>query len=671
MKQGPIHWLSPPAKRTSLYAVLSSMRFAIALVVILAIASIIGTVCKQNAPYAEYVMQFGPFWFQVFAILGLYDVYHSLWFNAILIFLVMSTSLCVFQQARRLLRAQHATGAYRSQAALESMPYSATLVINEDCAPEKYQRLLLDQGYRIRRQTLPDGRVLLRAKKGAIARLGYFAVHIGLIVICLGGLIDGQLLLKIAQLTGQKVPETRAVPLDQAALASRLSAHTLSFRGEMSLGERQSADVLFVNAIDGYFVQPLPFIVTLKRFHVSYYANGMPKLFSSELLLTDKATGKVSQAEVKVNHPLVIDGIAIYQASFADGGSALQLQIWPLVGAGGGMKTALRTTSLSRHTLVYQEGQPYQLELGTFVPINIEDMRPMPPSISWVQRIKAAQTPIKDPLALKNIGPSLRYTVRDAAGQGREYMIYKDPLRLNEVDYRVLGLRRAADQNFQFIYLPLDEERSLSRLMQFRGVLTNATLYPKLARRSAEQALRAGAIMPAMRNIYEQSVLSILKRFADSGFVGIEQILQKDVAVDKRLGMVQTYLSVLQIAAQEALEMAWPATATPQTTRFLLDSLIAISGLQVAKVPLLVQLDAVQPVYATGLQMTRSPGRYLVYLGAVFLLLGTMLMFYIREQRLWLLLGEKSLQVAMNTPRRDAQLAQSFAHIVQLIKGIL
>jgi cytochrome c biogenesis protein len=47
----------------SLFELLSSMRFAISLLSILAVASIIGTVLKQSEPYANYIMQLGPFWF--------------------------------------------------------------------------------------------------------------------------------------------------------------------------------------------------------------------------------------------------------------------------------------------------------------------------------------------------------------------------------------------------------------------------------------------------------------------------------------------------------------------------------------------------------------------------------------------------------------------------------
>ncbi|NBO11144.1 MAG: hypothetical protein EBV25_06305, partial [Methylophilaceae bacterium] len=41
-----------------IYELLSSMRFAVSVLTVLAIASIIGTVLKQNEPYANYIIQF-------------------------------------------------------------------------------------------------------------------------------------------------------------------------------------------------------------------------------------------------------------------------------------------------------------------------------------------------------------------------------------------------------------------------------------------------------------------------------------------------------------------------------------------------------------------------------------------------------------------------------------
>ena len=41
---------------------LASMRFAISLLTVICIASVIGTVLKQHEPLPNYVNQFGPFW---------------------------------------------------------------------------------------------------------------------------------------------------------------------------------------------------------------------------------------------------------------------------------------------------------------------------------------------------------------------------------------------------------------------------------------------------------------------------------------------------------------------------------------------------------------------------------------------------------------------------------
>src|SRR6195952_1828461 len=81
----------------------SSMRFAIALLVILAIASVIGTVLTQEDPYPNYVNQFGPFWADIFRGVSLYNVYSAWWFMMILVFLVISVSMCVIRNGPKMI----------------------------------------------------------------------------------------------------------------------------------------------------------------------------------------------------------------------------------------------------------------------------------------------------------------------------------------------------------------------------------------------------------------------------------------------------------------------------------------------------------------------------------------------------------------------------------------
>ena len=82
---------------------LSSMRFAISLLTVICIASVIGTVLKQHEPSANYVNQFGPFWAELFGAIQLNAVYSAWWFLLILAFLVISTSLCIARNTPKIL----------------------------------------------------------------------------------------------------------------------------------------------------------------------------------------------------------------------------------------------------------------------------------------------------------------------------------------------------------------------------------------------------------------------------------------------------------------------------------------------------------------------------------------------------------------------------------------
>src|SRR3978361_1655985 len=83
---------------------ISSLCLAISMLTLIAIASVVGTVLKQNEPMPNYVNQFGPFWFDLFAKLGLYSVYSTWWFLTIMGFLVLSTSLCITRNAPKMLK---------------------------------------------------------------------------------------------------------------------------------------------------------------------------------------------------------------------------------------------------------------------------------------------------------------------------------------------------------------------------------------------------------------------------------------------------------------------------------------------------------------------------------------------------------------------------------------
>ncbi|WP_159880286.1 cytochrome c biogenesis protein ResB [Aquitalea denitrificans] len=661
-----------------LYELFSSMRFAIGLLTILAIASIIGTVLKQNEPYPNYAFEFGQYWFAVFEQLGLYDVYHSGWFLTILAFLVLSTTLCIVRNGPGFIKDMKAYREKASDNSLAAMKHSVEI----DAAgsdPAILRAYLRAQGWRWREHLRADGSLVLAAKKGAASKLGYFFAHIALVVICIGGLMDGNLPLKLAEMVGSVVPETRDIPQSQIPPQSRLSTSNLSFRGNVTIAEGKSGDVIFLNSGNGYLVQDLPFTVTLKKFYVDYYSNGMPKLFASDIAVTDKATGKVTEAQVKVNHPLIVDGVAIYQASFGDGGSPLSFKAWNL-DAPQMTPVTIKGISMAGQPL-RANGKDYSLEFGELRVFNIENMGGKNTDggdKSLSQRMQDARE-VKHEKQLKNIGPSVTFKLRDKQGQAVEFHHYMAPIQQDGASYLVAGVRNKVSDPFQYLRLPLDDSMSLDSFMRLRTAFMNPALYDEIAKRTTAKAMQGSAISPAMQQQFANSVKWILGRFAQGGFVALEQFLDEKVPQDKRQAVAQTYVKILQGAVVDVMDVAdakagiKPVAMDGKRYRFLLDSLVGISALHDYNAPVFLQLQGFDQVQASGLQLTRSPGKNLVYLGSLMLVIGIVLMFYVREIRLWIRCAPGSVRVAMSSNRHKRDLDADFRRhseaIQQLVRG--
>jgi len=118
------------SNKSILLEFLGSMNLAISILVVLAIASIIGTVLQQNQPYTDYIIKFGPFWHEFFRSLGLYDVYSAVWFLVLLGFLVLSTSVCVFRNTPTMLREMRQFRLHAKAKSLKSMKHTSLWTIN-------------------------------------------------------------------------------------------------------------------------------------------------------------------------------------------------------------------------------------------------------------------------------------------------------------------------------------------------------------------------------------------------------------------------------------------------------------------------------------------------------------------------------------------------------------
>ena len=656
--------LSSPPKipfiRRPWFAFFSSMRFAVALLSVLAIASIVGTVLQQNQPKQNYVVKFGAFWTEIFEFLGLFDVYASAWFTLIMLFLVLSTGLCMWRNVPPFLREMRSFRTQTTAKSLAHMKHTALLPsslgsLKTEIAAKYWQV----NGFQTRITSREDGSVLLSAKKGAMNKWGYIFAHAAIIVICLGGLVDSNLLLKIGMLTGKIVPDTSSQYARDFQAASRLSPSNLSFRANAEVVEGQTIEAAFINADKGLLLQELPFTLELKKFHIDFYNTGMPKDFASDIVVTDKASGNSVAQTIRVNHPLTINGITIYQSTYGDGGSDVRFQSWDLRGT----HAPVALDVVSQRAFPLDMGtEKYQFELGELRVFNVEN------TAAEGEAAKHDVRSVAQPKQFQNVGPTIMFKLRDAAGQAHEYVNYMLPLEREGAKFFATGERSDINAPYRWLMLPADGQNKLDSFRALRATL----MQPEKRAQIVQTAV--SNVNENMRADFKLAVENLLRQFAEGGYVAINEHIQQNVPAEaqQKTGeiMYQILYSSMDVALTQALnDFRLPTMAAGEArNRFILNSMDGYTALTKFQSPVLLQMDTFKQVNMSGLQMTKSPGASLVYLGSVLLVLGTIFMFYVREKRAWLLFDrDGDVRVAMSATRSERELAREFPeHLAKL-----
>ena len=209
--------LTPPSlSMNALLRFLGSMNLAITLLLSIALASVIGTILKQNEPYQNYIVKFGPYWHHVFEQLGLYDIYAASWFILILAFLVISTSICLYRNTPRMLASIRHYQENRREEQLVALPNHLRheTALSPDETVARLSAYLARLGFKIKIRERA-GVTTLAAMKGAANRFGYIFTHLAIVIICIGGLLDSNVPLKMKSLRGELVAETKDLPLNE------------------------------------------------------------------------------------------------------------------------------------------------------------------------------------------------------------------------------------------------------------------------------------------------------------------------------------------------------------------------------------------------------------------------------------------------------------------------
>ncbi len=270
---------------------LTSMRTALFLLLLLAIAALPGSIWPQRSidasRTADYIANHptaGP-WLDRF---GFFEVYASPWFAAIYLLLFISLVGCVLPRSRVHWKAIRATPP-RAPARPERLPANATGEV--DGEPEALLAAVREalRGKRFRTHTHDGSSV--SAEKGYLKETGNLVFHLALIFVIIG--------VAIGHLFGWKGDVI--VPVGQTFSNTLLRYDTFS-PGPWVNPEDLSPFQLKVDQLDATFEEN---VTGRGQF-------GSPRDFTAHVTTTATPGGPTESHTIKVNHPLEMDGAGVF-----------------------------------------------------------------------------------------------------------------------------------------------------------------------------------------------------------------------------------------------------------------------------------------------------------------------------------------------------------------------
>jgi len=274
---------------------LTSMRIALILLFLLALASVPGSILPQqgnNAPGVEQYFTAHPALAPWLNRVGLFNVFAAPWFAAIYLLLFASLVGCVVPRTFRLAGSTR-TLPPRAPRNLSRLPRSAEYVtaLPPADAAEAAARVLSGHGFRLRR---PDGDEpaeagqWVSAEKGYLREAGNLLFHLALLGVLVSVALGG--------LFGYKA--------DRLLVQGQTFADTASALDEFHPGR-------FVTGADlGRFT------MTLDTFTATYISSGeqagQPSSFDARVTYTGPPGSPARTADLDVNRPVTVDGAKVY-----------------------------------------------------------------------------------------------------------------------------------------------------------------------------------------------------------------------------------------------------------------------------------------------------------------------------------------------------------------------
>ena len=270
----------PLKMKKTFFSFLSSLKLTIILLIIIAVASIVGTIIPQQYEGGETFRHLSPGLVQVFDSLQLFDMYHSIWFIILMGLLSLNLIVCSLNRLPASWKLFSAIPSPDRRKPFEDLPPENVLLIekNRNEVINSVENLLRRKYKKIRRKDT-DSTTFIYGEKGAYSNFGVYIIHLSILIVITGAIIGS----------------------------------LLGFGAFVNIPEGESTNTVHLGRQKG--VKKLDFTVRCDKFTISFYENGMPKEYRSNLSFL-KDNNVILQGPLLVNHPITVNGIRFYQASY-------------------------------------------------------------------------------------------------------------------------------------------------------------------------------------------------------------------------------------------------------------------------------------------------------------------------------------------------------------------
>ncbi len=266
---------------------LISLKLAITVLILLASASIFGTVIEQGRP--DKAAQIYEDWLiNIFNKTSMFDMYHSWWFLGLMFLFTLNLTCCTLDRLPRVLKVVRNPKTIFDEAFEKSLSLAGRWRKKGSMAEWTGKcTAALTASFAAPRITNDGDAVHLYAEKGVISRFGVYITHLSIIFIFLGAIIGNM----------------------------------IGYKGFLGLPIGDS--VQFVPVRNGSELKDVGFRVRCNNFWVEYYRDqfgnptGQPKEYASDLSIVENGQ-VILKKKIVVNDPLRYKGVWFYQSSYGE-----------------------------------------------------------------------------------------------------------------------------------------------------------------------------------------------------------------------------------------------------------------------------------------------------------------------------------------------------------------